>query len=141
MDSKVKGLMGDSFENLRTLIDVNIIIGDPITTPDGTTIIPVSKVTFGYGMGGSDLPTNKREAFGGATAGGVTIQPIAFLIVKDGNVQLVQLAGENNTAERAMNLVPDVVDKVTALFQKEDRKEEPLPQAPAQPVEPVPQDV
>ena len=141
MDSKVKGLMGDSFENLRTLIDVNTIIGNPITTPDGTTIIPVSKVTFGYGMGGSDLPTNKREAFGGATAGGVTIQPIAFLIVKDGNVQLVQLAGENNTAERAMNLVPDVVDKVTALFQKEDRKEEPLPQAPAQPVEPVPQDV
>ena len=58
MDSKVKGLMGDSFENLRTLIDVNTIIGDPITTPDGTTIIPVSKVTFGYGMGGSDLPTN-----------------------------------------------------------------------------------
>lgn len=50
MDSKVKGLMGDSFENLRTLIDVNTIIGDPITTPDGTTIIPVSKVTFGYGM-------------------------------------------------------------------------------------------
>ena len=74
MDSKVKGLMGDSFENLRTLIDVNSIIGDPISTPDGTTIIPVSKVTFGYGMGGSDLPTNKREAFGGGTAGGVTIQ-------------------------------------------------------------------
>ena len=88
MDSKVKGLMGDSFENLRTLIDVNSIIGDPINTQDGTVIIPVSKVTFGYGMGGSDLPTNKREAFGGATAGGVTIQPIAFLIVKDGNVQL-----------------------------------------------------
>ena len=71
---------------------------------------------FGYGMGGSDLPTNKREAFGGATAGGVTIQPIAFLIVKDGNVQLVQLAGENNTAERAMNMVPDVVDKISGII-------------------------
>ena len=118
MDSKVKGLMGDSFENLRTLIDVNTIIGDPITTPDGTVIIPVSKVTFGYGMGGSDLPTDKREAFGGATAGGVTIQPIAFLVIRDGNVQLVQLASENNTAERAMNLVPDVVDKISGLFSK-----------------------
>ena len=118
MDSKVKGLMGDSFENLRTLIDVNTIIGDSITTPDGTVIIPVSKVTFGYGMGGSDLPTDKREAFGGATAGGVTIQPIAFLVVRDGNVQLVQLAGENNTAERAMNLVPDVVDKISGLFSR-----------------------
>lgn len=56
MDSKVKGLMGDSFENLRTLIDVNTIIGDPITTSDGTTIIPVSKVTFGYGMAAVTCP-------------------------------------------------------------------------------------
>lgn len=56
MDSKVKGLMGDSFENLRTLIDVNSIIGDPISTPDGTTIIPVSKVTFGYGMAAATCP-------------------------------------------------------------------------------------
>ena len=116
MDSKVKGIMGDSFENLRTLMDVNTIIGEQITTPDGTIIIPVSKVTLGYGMGGSDLPTEKREAFGGATAGGVTIQPIAFLVVKDGSVQLVQLASENNTAERAMNLVPDVVDKISGIF-------------------------
>lgn len=62
-------------------------------------------------------PTSGRPS-AGATAGGVTIQPIAFLIVKDGNVQLVQLAGENNTAERAMNLVPDVVDKISGLFSK-----------------------
>ena len=81
-------------------------------------------------MGGSDLPTNKREAFGGATAGGVTIQPIAFLIVKDGNVQLVQLAGENNTAERAMNLVPDVVDKISGLFSKNTAEPHHKPEPP-----------
>ncbi len=130
MDSKVKGIMGDSFENLRTLIDVNTIIGEQITTPDGTVIIPVSKVTFGYGMGGSDLPTDKREAFGGATAGGVTIQPIAFLVVKDGAVQLVQLASENNTAERAMNLVPDVVDKISGIIGKSPAREKKKSQEP-----------
>ena len=130
MDSKVKGIMGDSFENLRTLIDVNTIIGEQITTPDGTVIIPVSKVTFGYGMGGSDLPTDKREAFGGATAGGVTIQPIAFLVVKDGAVQLVQLASENNTAERAMNLVPDVVDKISGIISKSPAREKKKSQEP-----------
>ena len=130
MDSKVKGIMGDSFENLRTLIDVNTIIGEQITTPDGTVIIPVSKVTFGYGMGGSDLPTDKREAFGGATAGGVTIQPIAFLVVKDGAVQLVQLASENNTAERAMNLVPDVVDKISGIIGKSPAQEKKKSQEP-----------
>ena len=113
MDSKVKGLMGDSFENLRTLIDVNTIIGDPITTPDGTTIIPVSKVTFGYGMGGSDLPTNKREAFGGATAGGVTIQPIAFLIVKDGNVRMLNvMPPASNTFDRLIDMTPQVIDRI-----------------------------
>lgn len=130
MDSKVKGIMGDSFENLRTLIDVNTIIGEQITTPDGTVIIPVSKVTFGYGMGGSDLPTDKREAFGGATAGGVTIQPIAFLVVKDGTVQLVQLASANNTAERAMNMVPEVVDKISGIIGKAPvKKKSPEPEA------------
>lgn len=86
-------------------------------------------------MGGSDLPTNKREAFGGATAGGVTIQPIAFLIVKDGNVQLVQLAGENNTAERAMNLVPDVVDKISGLFSKNTAEPHHKPEPTAAPQE------
>ena len=140
MDSKVKGLMGDSFENLRTLIDVNSIIGDPISTPDGTTIIPVSKVTFGYGMGGSDLPTNKQEAFGGGTAGGVTIHPIAFLIIKDGNVQLVQLAGENNTAERAMNMVPDVVDKISGLFAKNTPEPARRAEPPRKPEPAVPQE-
>ena len=123
MDSKVKGLMGDSFENLRTLIDVNSIIGDPIHTADGTVIIPVSKVTFGYGMGGSDLPTNKREAFGGATAGGVTIQPIAFLIVKDGNVRTVQLADPSSTVDRALNMLPELVDKLSGMLGKKESAE------------------
>jgi len=124
MDSKVKGLMGDSFENLRTLIDVNTIIGDPITTPDGTTILPVSKVTFGYGMGGSDLPTNKREAFGGATAGGVTIQPIAFLIVKGDSVRLMPVAPPPGTAvDRVVEMVPDVIDKVTGFIEKQQDKD------------------
>ena len=117
-NNDVQGLLGVSMDKIKQMVDVNTIIGDQITTADGTVIIPVSKVTFGYGMGGSDLPTDKREAFGGATAGGVTIQPIAFLVVKDGNVQLVQLASENNTAERAMNLVPDVVDRISGMISK-----------------------
>ena len=138
MDSKVKGLMGDSFENLRTLIDVNTIIGDPITTPDGTEN-PAVMYAFAADPTRpgrfATVPDNKREAFGGATAGGVTIQPIAFLIVKDGNVQLVQLAGENNTAERAMNLVPDVVDKISGLFSKNTAEPHHKPEPTAAPQE------
>lgn len=116
MNNKVNEFMGSSFENLRKLVDVNTIIGEQITTADGTIIIPVSKVTFGYGLGGSDWPTEKKDSFGGGTAGGVTIQPIAFLVIKDGNVQLIQLASPNNTAERAINMVPDVVDKITGII-------------------------
>lgn len=115
----INGLMDSSMQNLRKLVDVNTIIGDPIITENGTTIIPVSKVTFGFASGGSDFPTSKpAELFGGASGGGVTIQPLGFLVVKEDGVQLLQLAGQNNTADRIVNMVPDVVDKVTGFFSK-----------------------
>lgn len=126
MNNKVNELMGNSFENLRKLVDVNTIIGEQITTPDGTIIIPVSKVSFGYGLGGSDWPTEKKDSFGGGTGGGVSIQPIAFLVVKDGAVQLLQLASPNNSAERAINMVPDVMDKITGIIAtKKEQKQNP----------------
>ncbi len=118
-------LTENALKNLRTLVDVNAIIGDPITAPSGTVIIPVSKVSFGFGTGGSDFPSQSpKEMFGGGTGGGVTIQPLAFLVMhKDGKVQLLQMASANNTADRIVNMVPDVVDKVSAFFAKDKTAE------------------
>lgn len=121
MSHPINGLLDSSMQNLRQLVDVNTIIGDPITTPDGTTIIPVSKVTFGFASGGSEFPTNKQPTspFGGGSGGGVTIQPLAFLVIKaNGAVQLLQLSTSSNTADKVVNMVPDVIDKISGIFNK-----------------------
>ncbi len=105
-----------NMKNLQALIDSNSVIGREIVTPDGTVILPVSKVSFGFGSGGGDLPATQKELFGGGTGGGVTIVPMAFLIVKNGDVRLLQVQSYNNTADRVVDMVPNVVDKVSGLI-------------------------
>lgn len=115
----IQGLMGITMQKIKEMVDVNTIIGEPIFTPDGTTIIPVSKVSFGFASGGSDLPTkDPKETFGGGGGAGITLQPLAFLVVKDGDVKLLQLATGNTTADRVVNSVPDIIDKLSDAFSK-----------------------
>ena len=143
-DNQVNNLLGVTMDKIKQMVDVNTVIGSPVTTPDGTTVIPVSRVSYGFASGGSDLPSKTQPAaglFAGGSGAGITISPIAFLTIHQGNVRVLQIEPYLSSVDRALEKVPDVVDKVTSLFQKEDRKEEPLPQAPAKPVEPVPQDV
>jgi len=110
-------VLDTSLEKLKKLVDVNTIIGDAITTSDGTTIIPVSKVSFGFATGGSELPTSKPSTpFGGGSGGGVTIQPLAFLVISKGNVQLLQMQTADNTADRIVNMVPGVIDRVSGII-------------------------
>ena len=144
MEHPISELMQTAMSSMKDMVDVNTVIGDPVTTPDGTTVIPVSRVSYGFASGGTDLPSKAQPSaglFAGGSGAGITISPIAFLTIHQGNVRVLQIEPYLSSVDRALEKVPDVVDKVTALFQKEDRKEEPLPQAPAQPVEPVPQDV
>lgn len=109
-------LTESSMKNLQTLIDSNTVIGKEVITPDGTVILPVSKVSFGFGSGGSDLPASQKELFGGGSGAGVTITPIAFLVVKNGDVRLLQVQSYSNTADRVVGMVPEVVDKVSGLI-------------------------
>ncbi|MCI8649880.1 MAG: sporulation protein YtfJ [Anaerotruncus sp.] len=119
----INGLIDSSLQNLRSLVNADTIIGEAITTPDGTVIIPVSKVSFGFASGGSDLPTNKLgELFGGGAGGGVSVQPIAFLVIQNGKVDLLPINETKTTADRVVNMMPDMVDKVTALFSKKTDK-------------------
>lgn len=113
-----------ALSSLRTMVDANAVIGDPITTPDGAVIVPVSKVSFGYGSGGSDLPGQRPDLFGGGTGGGVTIQPLAFLVVRGDKVELLQLQTADNTSDRIVNAVPVVLDKIVELFSKKDKDQE-----------------
>ena len=109
-------LTESSMKNLQTLIDSNSVIGKEVVTPDGTVILSVSRVSFGFGTGGGDLPATQKELFGGGTGGGVSITPLAFLIVKNGDVKLLQVQSYSNTADRVVGMVPEVVDKVSGLI-------------------------
>ena len=102
---------------LRELVDANTVIGQAITTSDGTTIIPVSKVAFGFGSGGSDFASKQpKDLFGG----GVSVQPEAFLVIREGEVKLIQMNGDS--LERLTNAIPDAVEKITSLISKNKDK-------------------
>lgn len=117
-----------AMSNLRTLVDANSVIGEPITTPNGTVIVPISKVSFGYASLGSDLPAENPDLFGGGTGGGVTIQPLGFLVIHGERVELMQMQTADNTGDRIVNAVPGVLDKLFELIpsKKNREKSEPL---------------
>lgn len=123
MEKSANGILKTTIEKVRDLVDVSTIIGEPINLPDGLTIIPVSKVTYGFASGGSDFPSkNNVELFGGAGGAGITINPVAFLVIKDGDVTIKHIVSNDNAVERAVSLVPEMFDKITSL--KKDKKEE-----------------
>ena len=120
----IKDLMGVSMEKIKEMVDVNTIIGTPIQSPDGTVIIPISKVSFGFASGGSDLPTkNTNELFGGGAGAGVSIQPLAVLVVSNGDVKLLQMSVDAKLPNAIVNLVPEVFDKVQGLLDKGKKEE------------------
>lgn len=121
MEHPIGSLMDTTMEKIKEMIDVNTIIGEPITSPDGTLIIPVSKVSYGFAAGGSDLPTKKenKDCFGGGSGAGVTIQPVAFLTVYQGDVRLVSVDREEGTADKLVNMIPGVLKKVKGVFKKD----------------------
>lgn len=116
-EQSAEKILASTIEKVRELVDVSTIIGEPIKVDADVTIIPVSKVTYGFASGGSDFPSkNNVELFGGAGGAGVTINPVAFLVINKGEVSLKHITAADNAAERAVNLVPEMFDKVTGLI-------------------------
>ena len=110
MSQTLPNMLDSTIAKIREMVDVNSVIGNPITTPDGVTIIPVSEVSVG---------------FGGGAGGGVKVTPIAFLIVKEGSVRMLPVAAPaNTTADRLVEMVPDVLDKVSAFIDSHTTKAE-----------------
>ena len=118
MSQKLPNMLDNTIAKIREMVDVNSVVGEPITTPDGVTIIPVSKVSVGFGGGGSDFSTkNGDNPFGGGVGAGVKVTPIAFLIIKEGNVRMIPVATPaNTTADRIVEMVPDTLDKLTTFI-------------------------
>lgn len=132
-ENKLQDIIQTSLQNLRTLVDSNTIIGDPIQTPSGTTIIPVSKISMGYATGGIDYngkATSAKQNFGGGGGTGLSITPVGFLTVKaDGSVEMVNVTpAPSGTVEQVADVIersPEIFAKLKAFFTKNKKKDEP----------------
>lgn len=120
----VQELMANTLGKMRELVDSNTVIGTPITTEAGVTIVPVSKITFGFVSGGTDFANDKqKDLFGGAASSGASITPVGFLVINGTSVKFMQVAEGNRTIDRLINMMPEVIDKLEALISKKTNKE------------------
>lgn len=118
---KVKNLLGVSIEKIKEMVDVDMVVGNPITTPDGITLIPVSRISVGFASGGSDLPSKtSSDLFGGGAGAGVNIVPIAFLVISGGDVRMLHMSSHPDAYDRLIDLIPVAADAITGLFKKKD---------------------
>jgi len=118
MDNKnpIGELMESTMENVKSILKVDTVVGDPIFTPDGITLVPVSRISVGFG-GGENRP------YGGGNATGVKIDPIGFLVIKEGNVRMINiLPAANTTVDRIIDLVPQVIDRVESFINKQNEE-------------------
>ena len=127
MSQNLPNMLENTIAKIREMVDVNSVVGDPITTPDGVTILPISKVSVGLGGGGSDFVSknvNKQDnPFGGGVGAGIKVTPIAFLIIKEGSVRMLPVATPaNTTADRIVEMVPDTLDKIVSFIDSKTQK-------------------
>ena len=117
----INEVLQTTMNKIREMVDANTVVGQPITTQDGVTLIPVSRLSFGFATGGSDFGKTQNVAknFGGGAGAGVNVIPVAFLIVKDGSVRLLPVAPPpGDTVSRVVDLVPEMFEKVTGYIDK-----------------------
>ena len=137
-DHPIEGLMGTTLEKIKQMVDVNSIIGDPITSPDGTVIVPISKISYGFASGGSDFAAKsmpEKQFFGGGTGAGVSINPVAFLTISNGDVKLLRVDPGSTSVDRVIEQAPEMIDKVAGIFGKGKKQKQQegaaAPKAPA----------
>ena len=122
--NQINEVLGLTMQKLKDMVDVNTVVGTPITTPDGVTVIPVSKISVGFASGGSDfapksLPANKANCFGGGTGAGISVVPVSFLIIHGDNVRIINADPvSNGPIDKAIDLLPELVDKVSGMIEQ-----------------------
>ena len=124
-ETPVNKIMENTLEKMREMVDVSTIIGEPMVTGT-TTLIPVSKVSYGFTSGGTDLPSKQNaELFGGGGGGGITITPVAFIVIENGKCRMMQINNYTSSADRAIAMIPELVDKLTELTEAKKKDSTP----------------
>ena len=117
-ENNLKSVMDTTMDKLRTMVDADTIIGTPIVVGN-VTLLPISRVSFGLATGGSDFPSKSgQELFGGGGGAGVSVNPVAFIAVNGENVHMMPVYNELGTIDKAINMAPELIDKVKSLFDK-----------------------
>lgn len=128
MTTPLSQMMDSSMENIRKLVDANTVVGEPITTPDGTMVVPISRIKLGYAGGGSEFNgknASDSKPYGGGTGASVTVTPVAFLVLKESGCRVLPIPEPAvTTVDRLIELVPDIADKVWQLIQEKKAKSE-----------------
>ncbi|SFA87372.1 GerW family sporulation protein [Clostridium frigidicarnis] len=128
----IENLMKCTMENIKDMIDVNTIVGEPVVTGEGTTIVPISKVSFGFASGGSEFLTkhnssnnlgNLKVPFGGGSGAGVTVKPVGFLVIGKDSIRMLSVDADN-TYDKIVDSVPQVIDMVSSIFNKNAKEKE-----------------
>lgn len=124
MEHPIESLMKTTLESLKEMIDVNTIVGSPVTSSDGSTIIPISKVTIGFASGGSEFSSDKSQTddmpFGGGSGAGISVQPVSFLIVNKDMVKLLPI-DEQGSMERIIDNIPGLMNQIKDMFSSSDK--------------------
>ncbi|MDO4607898.1 MAG: GerW family sporulation protein [Clostridia bacterium] len=117
-ENNIKTVMDTTMDKLRTMVDADTIIGTPVVVGN-ITLVPVSRVSFGLATGGSDFPSKSdKQLFGGGGGAGVTVNPVAFICINGDNVHMMPVYSDMNTIDKAINMAPELIDKVKSLFEK-----------------------
>ena len=122
MDKSVQGVLGMSMDKIKEMVDVDTVVGSPITV-EGITLIPVSKVTYGFAGGGTDLPTKEAGRFGGGSGAGISVTPIGFLSIQNGEVRVLPMISKPSTVDGLIANAPAMVDKLKTVFSKKSKDE------------------
>ncbi len=123
----IQGMMATAMQSIKEMVDVNTIVGTPVETKNGTVIIPISKVSFGFAAGGSDIPAKAdyktEKNFGGGSGAGVSIQPVAFMVVGDNQIKLLPVHTTDNPVGKIVDYIPEAIDKISGMVGKKEKKE------------------
>jgi sporulation protein YtfJ len=124
----IEGLMRTAMESIKDMVDVNTVVGDPVETPDGTVVIPISRVALGFAAGGGEFEIAKGEdesvyPFGGGSGAGVSVRPVGFLVIAGEQVRLLPVDA-NMVADRLLDLAPQVIEKIDAYLQRMVKEKE-----------------
>lgn len=127
MEHPIQGLMETAMSNIKSMVSVDTVVGEPLTVSEGTVIVPISTVSFGFGAGGSDFaPKNDTKVtekmFGGGCGGGANVKPTGFLVISGGNVRYLPMSASSGPVDKIVDLIPEMVDKVNGVIKEHKKK-------------------